>query len=232
MAKRAIFLAVAVLTVVASVSVPSPAAAATSGDFVASINSLRSSKGLGGLATNANLTSVAQSWSASMAAKGAISHSASLGSAVSGNWTKVGENVGVGHDVAGLMKAFINSPGHYRNLVDPAFNSVGVGVTVGGDGRMYTAHVFAAFPGAPAPKAAAPAPKPAAAPKAVVAPKPTAAPKPVKAKAAPANPPAASASVPQPEPAAPAEPVGPPPPQPSPRIVQGFVEVGSIFTQG
>ena len=45
------------------------------------------------------------------------------------------------------MQAFINSPAHYRNLVDPAWTHVGVGVTFGGDGRMYTTHNFMALAG-------------------------------------------------------------------------------------
>ena len=55
---------------------------------------------------------------------GQISHNPNLGSQVSGNWTKLGENVGVGYDVDGLMQAFINSPAHYRNLVDPEWNYI------------------------------------------------------------------------------------------------------------
>ena len=82
-----------------------------------------------------------------MVANGQISHNPNLGSQVSGGWTKLGENVGVGYDVDGLMQAFINSPAHYRNLVDPAWTHVGVGVTFGGDGRMYTTHNFMALAG-------------------------------------------------------------------------------------
>ena len=81
------------------------------------------------------LTGVARRWTDRMVANGGISHNPNLGSQVSGSWTKLGENVGVGYDVDGLMKAFINSPSHYRNLVDPDWTHVGVGVTFGSDGR-------------------------------------------------------------------------------------------------
>ena len=70
---------------------------------------------------------------------------------VSGAWTKLGENVGVGYDVDGLMQAFVNSPAHYANLVDPDWTHVGVGVTCGADGRMYTTHDFMALGGGAAP---------------------------------------------------------------------------------
>ena len=94
----------------------------------------------------------------------------------SGDWTKLGENVGVGYDVDGLMQAFINSPAHYANLVDPAWTHVGVGVTIGGDGRMYTTHNFMALGGGAAAAAAAAARRRRAAP-APTAP-PTTAPRP------------------------------------------------------
>ena len=45
------------------------------------------------------------------------------------------------------MQAFINSPAHYANLVDPAWTHVGVGVTIAADGRMYTTHNFMALSG-------------------------------------------------------------------------------------
>ena len=112
-----------------------------------------------------------------MVANGGISHNPSLGSQVSGNWTKLGENVGVGYDVDGLMRAFIDSPAHYRNLVDPDWNYVGVGVSYGSDGRMYTTHNFMAKPsggGAPPP----PPPPPSSSPTPSTSPPTTAAPPP------------------------------------------------------
>lgn len=150
---------VTAVAVMASVGLAGPAAASESGAFVAQINSVRSSRGLAALETHGQLTSVAQAWAEQMAAAGGISHNPSLASQVSGDWTVLGENVGVGTTVDGLMQAFIDSPGHYANLVEPRYTHVGVGVTWGADGRMYTAHVFMALP-APAPP---PPPPPAAA---------------------------------------------------------------------
>ena len=50
--------------------------------------------------------------------------------------------MGAGTDVDGLMQAFVNSAPHYRNIVDPDYNYIGVGVVWGADGRLYTCHVF------------------------------------------------------------------------------------------
>lgn len=129
--------------------------------FVSRINSLRASKGLSQLQVSGQLQGVARNWTEQMVQDGQISHNPNLGSQVSGNWTKLGENVGVGYDVDGLMKAFINSPAHYRNLVDPDWNYVGVGVTIAADGRMYTTHNFMAMPSSnPKPPASTPTTRP------------------------------------------------------------------------
>ena len=131
--------------------------------FVARINGIRESQGLGPLAVYGELRDVARAWTDQMVANGGISHNPNLAGDVTANWTKLGENVGVGSSVDSLMSAFVNSPAHYRNIVDPAFNYIGVGVSYGSDGRMYTTHDFMALDdgsgGSPAP-----APSPAGTP--------------------------------------------------------------------
>src|SRR5207249_24666 len=167
--RRWLALATALAAVLVPLSVAAPARAdagpgaaspnsATEAAFVAKINALRSSKGVGPLAVDGELTSVAREWAAHMAAAGAISHRSNLAAGITANWGKLGENVGMGPDADGLFQAFVNSPHHYENLVDPAFTRVGVGVAVV-NGTIFTAHEFMAVRGAPSP-----APRPAAAP--------------------------------------------------------------------
>lgn len=124
--------------------------------FVSRINSLRASKGLSQLQVDGQLLGVARAWTEQMVQAGQISHNPSLASQVSGDWTKLGENVGVGPDVDSLMRAFINSAAHYRNLVDPDWSYVAVGVTIAPDGQLYTTHNFMAKPAAPPPTTAPP----------------------------------------------------------------------------
>jgi uncharacterized protein YkwD len=130
---------------------------ATSG-FVVKINELRLSKGLAPLVVDANLTGIADDWAKTMAQSDSIFHRTDLRSGVTGNWRRLGENVGVGPDVPQLMDAFIASPGHYANLVDPTFTSIGVGTVRTPDGLLYTAHEFAALAGA-SPVTTPPAPR-------------------------------------------------------------------------
>jgi Cysteine-rich secretory protein family len=168
---------------------PAPASAADSSaesQFVAKINAIRASHGLSPLAVYSEVTGVARQWTDQMVANGGISHNPNLANDVTANWTKLGENVGVGSSVDSLMTAFVNSPAHYKNIVDPDYNYIGVGVSYGSDGRMYTTHDFMALDNGsspPPPPVQAPAPAPKQ--KAAAAPAST----PVPADAAPALPP-------------------------------------------
>jgi hypothetical protein len=178
---------------------PAPSGAADAGaegDFVARINSVRQSKGLAPLAVSGELTGVARRWTDRMAANGEISHNGNLSSEVSSNWRKLGENVARGSDVDSVWSQFVNSSGHYKNIVDPAFNYVGVGVSYDASGQLFTTHDFMAADGggSPPPVAPASAPTQSAAP-ARATPRPAPAPEPE----------------PEPEPE-------PPPPAPPPAI--------------
>jgi hypothetical protein len=122
---------------------PAGAHADTVGDeatFVAKINDLRAGKGLGTLQVNDNLVAKARGWAAGMAAAGRIWHS-TLSDGITADWQKLGENVGMGGSVDGLHAAFVASPHHYENLVDPDFGSVGIGIAVSG-GTIYVSEVF------------------------------------------------------------------------------------------
>lgn len=147
------------LTLIATV-VAEPAAAADTGveelDFVAKLNELRASKGLAPLASKGALFDMARTWASRMEGAKGISHNPSLAAVGPAGWRRLGENVGMGYDVQGLHDAFIASPLHYRNMVDPAFDSVGVGVVHAPDGQIFVTVNFMTT-GAPAVTKAAPA---------------------------------------------------------------------------
>lgn len=175
--------------------------------FLDLTNQLRASLGIQQLTPNAQLISVARNWSAQMAAAGTISHNPALTSQAPSNWTQLGENVGMGGAVGAIQTAFINSPHHYENLANGAYNQVGIGV-VDSNGTIFVTVDFMAAPvsgGGSVPKPAAPKatspPRtaPAAAPRAA-APRPVTAPP--TTPAAPAAAPAASAPTPTPAPVA------------------------------
>ena len=162
---------VAVLVIAAVIVVWSqPATAAdpsAESAFVARINSLRESKGLAPLQVDSELVGIARRWTDRMVANGHISHNPNLAGDVDEDWVKLGENVGVGNDVDQLMDAFIASPEHYKNLVDPDYGYIGVGVSYDDTGRMYTTHNFMELAdegNVSAPVKAAPVPPPSSPP--------------------------------------------------------------------
>lgn len=130
------------LVVLAPLSANSASAqAAEEASFVAAINNVRSSAGLPALTVHGELTGLSRNWAQSMASAGQISHASPISAGLTAPWLKLGENVGVGPSVTALIDAFVASPGHFANLVDPEFTHVGVGVVWVGD-VMYTTHRF------------------------------------------------------------------------------------------
>lgn len=118
--------------------------------FVASLNATRAKGGLAPLAVDGELRSLARDWAAQMAAAGHISHANPISAGVTADWLKLGENVGTGGNVTVIMNAFIASPGHYANIMDPEFTRVGVGVVWVGN-ALYTVHRFMKVAGEQAP---------------------------------------------------------------------------------
>lgn len=109
-------------------------------EFVARINALRTSQGLSAFEVHPVLVAKARGWAQTMSDGGRIWHSA-LSDGITVDWQKLGENVGMGGSVDSLHRAFVASPRHYDNLVDPDFGQVGIGIAMNGD-AMYVAEVF------------------------------------------------------------------------------------------
>jgi len=124
------------VTTAATGSFSAPAEA----EFILKINALRSSVGVAGLAANDELNNYARWWAKQMADSGNFSHS-DIASLLD-PWSTVGENLGYGPSVTSVFNALVASTGHYNNMVDPRFTSVGVGAYVDSTGRIWTAHVF------------------------------------------------------------------------------------------
>ena len=199
----------------------SPASAQREADeqtFITLVNQIREDEGLPPLIQDAQLTNLARSWSNSqqngVCAGGAfICHANPISAGVTHDWQKLGENVGTGPEINAVMEAFVDSPSHFQNIVDPDFTHIGVGVVWDGN-RLFTTHRFMKLANPPAPATtAAPAPTttPPRAPATTspTAPPATSAPA-TAAPAAPAQPPATSA----PATAAPATPATPATPTP------------------
>ena len=143
----AMFLALSFNAVTAVSRPVQPAAAEEITDeahFVGLINELRAEQGLTPLQINAELTRESREWAVQLRADDELSHAADLSVGITTVWLKLGENVGVGpvDRIDDLFDAFVASPDHLANLLDPSFEAVGVGVVYDDDGRLWTTHRF------------------------------------------------------------------------------------------
>lgn len=147
--------------------------------YIANINAIREANGMRPLTLDKNMRSAARDWTAWMADNTTLQHADDIVTGAPADWLKVGENVGRGGSVESVWDAFLASPSHRANLLDPDYDLVGVGVLWTADGRLYTTHRFASTESGqqPAPQpapTATPPPQPTATP----APQPTATPLP------------------------------------------------------
>lgn len=146
-------LLITVLAIAAGVlATATPASAATSttavtenADFLDRVNDLRISRGLRPLIIDPKLHATALDWSSNLARTATLAHDAGLATDVSG-WTKLAENVGTGSTVNAVWNAFLASPGHFANLIDPDMTHLGVGTVRDSAGRLWTTHRFMKAP--------------------------------------------------------------------------------------
>jgi len=111
--------------------------------FVDRINALRGERGVDALTVDPELELTATAWAAHMSQTQDLEHAEDLSLGVSTDWRKLGENVGVAPDAQldELFEAFVSSPTHMANLVDPTFDKIGIGV-VHVDGKLWMAQRF------------------------------------------------------------------------------------------
>lgn len=139
--------AVTVLMLLAVVALTGSAGAdeySDGADAVWMVNTARSSDGVAPVTADSELQAVAQRWAEHMAADGFITHNSNLGNELGWTWSAWAENVGYGPSVGWIHGAFLNSPHHAQNMLEPAYGYIGVGVAYGGDGRVYVTQLFGA----------------------------------------------------------------------------------------
>jgi uncharacterized protein YkwD len=120
------------------------------------INQDRMAARVAPLALHQELGAIAAGFSGRLAQEGALRHNqgflsppslARLGA------TKLGENVGLDRSLEGAHRAFMASPHHRANILDPDFGRVGISVLAAG-GALYVVEDFAAVPRPAAPVSA------------------------------------------------------------------------------
>ncbi len=110
------------------------------------VNRAREAHHLPPLVMSKALRTVARRHSQEMALDGYLGHDSAAGqsfvarlSAAVRGWRAVGENVVLAPTVEEAHRTLMSSPGHLRNILDPVFRRVGIGIaTAGAAGYMIT----------------------------------------------------------------------------------------------
>ena len=136
-----------VLALVASVAILTPATSSATtwqDQMLSSLNIIRADKGLNPLKICKSLTSSAQDYAGSMAARNFYAHEGKDGSTPGSRIQKAGyhwmnskkgsmiaENIAAGQNsVVEVMRGWSKSKSHYKNMVNPVFTHVGFGMAV------------------------------------------------------------------------------------------------------
>jgi uncharacterized protein YkwD len=97
------------------------------------INKERVARGLPALTDSSQLDHSAQSWNNAMVSSDNFSHGGDFAGRISSagyNWQTAGENIATGYlTPAQVVAAWMASPDHCHNILDPSFRNVGTGET-------------------------------------------------------------------------------------------------------
>lgn len=110
--------------------------------FADRINAERTSRDIPALKENEQMNIIASAHSAEMATHETIFHNDNLPNEPGVKpFAAIGENVGMGSSCPAVHQAFMDSPGHKANILDPDYTELGVGVTKRDD-TIYVVEIF------------------------------------------------------------------------------------------
>jgi uncharacterized protein YkwD len=114
-------------------------------EVLARVNEARKRAGVPPLRSNAHLDQAAQRHAEDMLARNYFAHQSperktvrERARAAGYDWRAIGENIAEGQfTVDEVMDTWMHSPGHRRNILDPDFRELGVGLALGRSGGRY-----------------------------------------------------------------------------------------------
>jgi uncharacterized protein YkwD len=146
----AALLTLAVLGLAAPAPAESLVGVLTESAIVRQTNLARQRAGVAPLRFNPLLNQVARAYAMRMAREDRMSHTlggqdaAARLTAAGYHFRAWGENITWNyHDATAVMQGWMNSPGHRKNILDPTFTEIGVGVAYNARGQPYYCQVFA-----------------------------------------------------------------------------------------
>jgi len=117
------------------------------------VNAERKKRGLKALASNPRLDQAARLHARNMATYRKMAHVipesrfptlSHRAQHVSYHYSMIAENIALGYpDAESVVKGWMESPGHRRNILNPGVSELGTGVVASGSGGLYFCQVFA-----------------------------------------------------------------------------------------
>lgn len=124
-------------------AVPAGAASSDTATIVAQTNAARADKGLPSLKRNTAMDAVAQAWAVKMASSG-YKHNPTYSTQIPAGWSMAAENIAWNYNSATVVGAWLNSPGHYANIM-ASYTDIGVGYYVAANGDVFSVQNFARY---------------------------------------------------------------------------------------
>ncbi|GLS85304.1 hypothetical protein GCM10010873_02770 [Cypionkella aquatica] len=126
-------------------------AGAAEDQVLAAVNQARASAGCSALTTNTKLETAARGHARAMAEQNFFGHASKNGGKFSGRikaqgyrYSKVAENIGAGQSsAAGIMKDWLGSAGHRKNILDCALTETGIAVVYQPDDKPLKGQSYA-----------------------------------------------------------------------------------------
>ena len=125
---------------VAGPAAPAPHAAASVQGLINQTNAQRVANGLAPLRVDPNLTNLAQDWANTLSRDGRTRHRPNYWTFYPAGLPAGGENVlqaWSDYSDALLVKLWYESPGHRKIMLDPRAKTIGVGVAINPEGKLY-----------------------------------------------------------------------------------------------
>lgn len=126
--------------------------AAAEAEMARLVNELRESVGVTPLAYSPDLAAVARRWSETMRDDDIFEHNPTFSEQYPDGWRSAGENIAwrlssnsLLDNVQAAFDSLVDSPGHYANMINSAYNRIGVGIAVEGRDFWVTQN-FAYYP--------------------------------------------------------------------------------------
>lgn len=125
---------------------PSPASAGTIEQdrttIIDTINTMRIAAGTCPFGYDEGVQAQSQAWSTSMASAGRLAHNVNRPRGAGAS----AENVAMSGDVVAVLELFKGSPRHFRNMMNPRYDRIGIGVENTGSGSWVTINFTASNP--------------------------------------------------------------------------------------